>query len=568
MPSITSSPTIIPPNHPFWAVRVYITGTGTSFDGTTVWTISSVAGATLTDQGVTDGTHAWVDILTEGVTDNTTLTITETITGSTTVDITIKGIMPSPLFLANSIFNQDISAAPLHPQNDLWMDETNGHTGHQLKEEFGTPYLGRIQGIPINVIYGSDVAATTVDITSYASQSDSPPGGIFKIPEWVVIESDLQDGPEYTDQTGADCHCLIYDAESGILHEFYHLVRDGGGTWDGTYTARQYSYWDATTYNLRTNGWTSTDAAGLPVAPLMFTYKDIQDNLGGDLGHAIRCTIELSSKSFLWPARHYAGSGGPSNPPMGMRIRLLSSFDISPFTSDLQVILRTLKKYGMIFADNGTDYGIQADPDPRWNDANMQAMRTITISGAFEVVDTSNWQITANSHEANPANPIRDIRIKDEIDYNVTLSGGFASELGGPSSNAHNSLFYYAYADASGNTYVKYLFTGLTSGKTYRIAYMWPQNPFSTFATNAPWYIYASDGTTVLSSGTLDFTQAPGDFTDTQTGYTGDYLDDVVCDGTELTIEINGNANSYVIADAVWVEGLAPAATIVCSLPT
>jgi hypothetical protein len=275
------------------------------------------------------------------------------------------------------------------------MDILNGHTGHNLHPDFGTTYRGRYSGIPLNIIAGTGVPKSAVRLTSYASESDSIPVGGLPIPTNVVIEGDP--GPF---DSATDNHCLILDTDTHTLHEFYGMQRNG----DGTYTAKQYSRWDYTSNALRPDGWTSTDAAGLPIAPGLVRYDEVLVAVasGGTVPHAFRFTLDLTWKPRLWPARHDAPSGGPLNPPMGMRVRLKADYDISGYSPVNQAILRTLKKYGMILADNGGDWFITGVPDARWNDDDLHLLGQIIPHHAFEVVDVSGWMVSPDSGQARP----------------------------------------------------------------------------------------------------------------------------------------------------------------------
>ena len=171
---------------------------------------------------------------------------------------------------------------------------------------------------------------------------------------------------------------------------------------DGTYTAKQYSRWDYTSNALRRDGWTSADAAGLPVAPGLVRYDEVLVAVasGGVVPHAFRFTLDLTWKPHLWPARHDAPSGGPLNPPMGMRVRLKAAYDISGYSPMNQAILRTLKTYGMILADNGGDWFLNGVPDSRWNPDDLALLRQIVPDDAFEVVDVSGYIVSPDSGQA------------------------------------------------------------------------------------------------------------------------------------------------------------------------
>lgn len=300
----------------------------------------------------------------------------------------------SPIFPSNNIWNTPVDAAPLHALNAQWMDVINGHAGHNLHPDFGTTYQDRYNGIPLNIIEGSRVPRARVTLTAYASESDPIPAGGLPIPQDVLIEGDP--GPF---DPGADNHCLILDTDTHTLHEFYWLKRNG----DGTYTAKQYSRWDYTSNALRPDGWTSADAAGLPLAPGLVRYDEVLVAVasGGVVPHAFRFTLDLTWTPRLWPARHDAPSGVPLNPPMGMRVRLKANYDISGYSPVNQAILRTLKRYGMILSDNGGDWFLNGVPDSRWNPDDLALLQYVIPHDAFEVVDVSGYIVSPDSGEAN-----------------------------------------------------------------------------------------------------------------------------------------------------------------------
>jgi hypothetical protein len=299
----------------------------------------------------------------------------------------------SPLLPADNIWNTPVDTAPLHPLNTRWMDINNGHSGHNFHADFGTTYRGRYLGIPFNIISGASVPKVAVTLTSYAGESDPIPRGGVPIPRNVIIEGDP--GPF---DASADNHCLILDTDTHMLHEFFGMQRNG----DGTYTAKQYSRWDYTSNALRRDGWTSADAGGLPIAPGLVRYDEVLAAVasGGTVPHAFRFTLDLSGQPHLWPARHDAPSGGPPNPPMGMRVRLKSDYDISSYSPMNQAILRTLKTYGMILADNGGDWFISGAPDSRWNDTDLSMLGYVIPHDAFEVVYVSALQTNRDSGKA------------------------------------------------------------------------------------------------------------------------------------------------------------------------
>jgi hypothetical protein len=166
------------------------------------------------------------------------------------------------------------------------------------------------------------------------------------------------------------------------------------GNEDGTqWTGGAGAVWDLTSNALRPEKWTSADAAGLPIFPLLIRYDEVEHALatGGEIPHAIRFTVVNSQKAYIWPARHYASSStNPDYPPMGLRFRLKADFDISGFTTRVQVILRTMKKYGIIVSDNGSNWFIQGTHDDRWDDEEIGALKSISGNN-FEAVDISPW---------------------------------------------------------------------------------------------------------------------------------------------------------------------------------
>jgi hypothetical protein len=184
--------------------------------------------------------------------------------------------------------------------------------------------------------------------------------------------------------------------DNKVLHEMYAAVKQP----DGSYQCEQYSRWDLTSNALRPDGWTSADAAGLPVLPGLVRWDEIQS---GEIKHALRFTLSLTWQPHLWPARHDAPSGSTLNPPMGMRVRMKANFDISGYSTTNQIILKALKKYGMFMADNGGDWYISGAPNPNFNDTDLHLLEQIVPNTAFEVVDTSAWIVNPNSAQV-PAN--------------------------------------------------------------------------------------------------------------------------------------------------------------------
>jgi hypothetical protein len=328
---------------------------------------------------------------------------------STSDDVLITVSDPPPgivtVFPPDNVWNTPVNALPVQRP----IDGINDHGGHPLHPDFGTIYNGLLNGIPVNTVAGNSIPPRRVNVTTYASESDALPGGdqttgFLPIPPNVVIEGDPVSSPTWT--TEGDHHLLLLDTDTHLLHELYKAIRQP----DGSIMAASYAHWDLDSNALRPDGFTSADAAGLPVLPGLVRYDEIQSRLAvdptgitGDLGHALRFTLDLTHGPHIWPARHDANSGGLNNPPLGLRVRLKSGFDTSGYSPTNKIILNTFKKYGALLSDNGGDWFFQGVPDSRWDDNDLHILIEVIPSDSFEVVDTSGWIVDANSGQANPA---------------------------------------------------------------------------------------------------------------------------------------------------------------------
>ena len=219
-------------------------------------------------------------------------------------------------------------------------------------------------GIPLNVV-GATTPRSTVSF-EYSDESDHVG---YPIPSAPKIEG------------GSDRHILMVDTEACRLYELYGASQSGA-----TWTAGSGATWDLRSNALRPAGWTSADAAGLPIFPGLVRYDEVA---AGAILHAIRFTAPSTCAGYIYPARHQAGSGScTTKPPMGLRLRLKASVDISAYGTQARVILTALKTYGMILADNGSPMYITGAPDTHWNDDVLHALGGIKGSD-FEVVDTT-----------------------------------------------------------------------------------------------------------------------------------------------------------------------------------
>jgi hypothetical protein len=186
---------------------------------------------------------------------------------------------------------------------------------------------------------------------------------------------------------------MLVDSGACKLYELYSAYPQADGSWNAGSGAVYSLNSDA----LRPAGWTSADAAGLPILPGLVRYDEVA---AGRIQHALRFTAAVTQKAYVWPARHHASSNtSTSVPPMGTRVRLKASVDISSFSPANQVILQALKTYGLLLADNGSNWYVSGAPDSRWNDSDLAALHQIS-GGSFEVVDATSLMIDPNFGQA------------------------------------------------------------------------------------------------------------------------------------------------------------------------
>ena len=269
------------------------------------------------------------------------------------------------VFPPDNPWNQDISGAPVDPNSAALIASIGLSTG--LHPDFGTVWDGAPNGIPYVVVSGGQ---PWVPVSfDYADESDPGP---YPIPPSAPIEG----GPSST----GDRHVLVIDKDNGKLYEMFDAHPLATGGWH----AGSGAIFDLNSDALRPAGWTSADAAGLPIFPGLARYDEAV--VQGAINHALRFTVAHTRRAYVYPARHYASSNtSPNLPPMGMRVRLKSSFNIAPFPPEVRVILKALKKYGMFVADNGSNWYVSGAPDPRWSDDNLHTLSQVKGSN-FEVV--------------------------------------------------------------------------------------------------------------------------------------------------------------------------------------
>ena len=271
------------------------------------------------------------------------------------------------VFPADNPWNTDISAQAVDPNSTTLLNSCGG-VGRKVHADFGTVWDGAPNGIPYVLVSGTQ-AKVPVSF-DYADESDPGP---YPIPANAPIEG----GPNGT----GDRHVIVIDTTAWRLYEMYDAHPLNGGT---SWHAGSGATWDLSSNALRPAGWTSADAAGLPIFPGLVRYDEAV--IKGVISHALRFTCPTTRKAYVSPARHWASSQtSTAYPPMGMRIRLKANVDITTYPAEVRVILTAMKKYGLFLADNGSGMYVSGSPDPRWSDDNLATMARLTNAN-FEVV--------------------------------------------------------------------------------------------------------------------------------------------------------------------------------------
>ncbi len=298
------------------------------------------------------------------------------------------------IFPADNVWNIPVDTLPVSPSSTAYINTIGSGTG--LHPDFGTVWEGAPIGIPFNVVSG---AQPKVGITfDYDDESDPGP---YPVPANALIEGGSQ--------SEGDRHVLVLDKDACKLYELCYAYPQADGSW----TAGSGAVYDLLSNHLRPAEWTSADAAGLPILPGLVRYEEVA---AGEITHALRFTAPQTLKGYVWPARHYASSlTGSAYPPMGQRFRLKAGFDISGFSQPVQVILRAMKKYGIILADNGSAWYISGVPDSRWNDDQLVSDFKKVKGSDFEAVDGTAPMLGTNFGRAaavlNPGKPDNTVRL-------------------------------------------------------------------------------------------------------------------------------------------------------------
>ncbi len=265
------------------------------------------------------------------------------------------------VFPSDNAWNRDVSTLPVHANSDRFVARINSQGGTRVHPDFGADPS---YGIPY-IVVPADQPTVPITYTAYGDESDPGP---FPIPPNAPVEG------------GSDRHVLVVQQGTCGLFELFSAQRSGAG-WSAESGAR----WNLRSNALRPLGWTSADAAGLPIFPGLTRFDEVA---AGRIDHALRFTVSRTQRAYILPATHVASSStNTDDPPMGLRFRLKASYDITSLTGQARVIAVALKRYGMIVADNGSNWYISGATDPRWNDDQLNALKAIPGS-AFEAVET------------------------------------------------------------------------------------------------------------------------------------------------------------------------------------
>lgn len=279
------------------------------------------------------------------------------------------------IFPSNDIWHANIAKLPVAGTSAGYVAAI-GASSH-LHPDFGSGLIdGEPFGIPVTVVTSS-IPSVHVSF-QYADESDPGP---YLIPASALVENGSG--------SSGDRHVIVYDESDCHSYELWDATRSSNGSW----TAGSGAIFDLGSNQLRPKGWTSADAAGLSILAGLVQYDEVAS---GHIDHAIRITVPKSFDSYLWPARHSAGSSDSSLPPMGLRLRLKASVNISGLPPEARVIAQALQTYGAIVADNGSAWYISGTQDSRWDNDQLDALKQFTGSD-FEVVDTSSLEVSGNS---------------------------------------------------------------------------------------------------------------------------------------------------------------------------
>lgn len=285
-----------------------------------------------------------------------------------------------PVLPADNFWNAAVDRLPVHALSAQYIQSIGAQK--KLKGDFGS---GLWNGGPIGIPFTLETGLPVRVRFEYADESDPGP---YPLPSKPPIEGG--------ENSRGDRHVIVVDPKTCRLYELYSAYREAG-----RWRAGSGAVFDLKSNALRPKGWTSADAAGLPIFPGLVRYEEVK---AGKIEHALRFTARLTQKAFVWPARHYASRRTEKNiPPMGMRFRLKKSVSLNGFSADTQVILKALKIYGMVLADNGSDWFISGAPHEQWNNQRLRELSRIS-GDQFEAVDTQSLMVQESSGRVGPGN--------------------------------------------------------------------------------------------------------------------------------------------------------------------
>ena len=294
------------------------------------------------------------------------LTAALLLTGSSAQALRLPAARHCPVFPANNAWNQRVDRLPVAADSSELIASIG--LDSPVHADFGS---GKWDGGPIGIPF--DVVSRATPRSRVSFDADESDRVRYPIPAHAHIEGGAQ-------ATG-DRHAILVDRSSCRLYELYDLHHTSGG-----WTAGSGAVWSLRSNHLRPAGWTSADAAGLPIFPGLARWDEVSR---GVIDHALRFTAPRTRRAYVYPARHYASSSNdPSLPPMGLRVRLKASIDVASFPKQARVVLRALQRYGMILADNGSPWYISGAPNSHWSNDALHTLGRLT-GADFEVVDTS-----------------------------------------------------------------------------------------------------------------------------------------------------------------------------------
>lgn len=281
-----------------------------------------------------------------------------------------------PVFPADNIWNARVDTLPVHDRSDQYIAAIG--SGTTMHPDFGSGlWQGGPIGIPL-IVVPADQPMAEIKWTAYGDESDAGP---YPVP----LDAPIEGGPN----GDGDRHVLVVQQGACILYELYRAFPV-----ENYWEADSGAVYDLSSHALREEGWTSADAAGLPVLPGLVRFDEVA---AGEIKHALRFTASETQRAYVWPARHFASDiTDPSYPPMGARFRLRADFPVGDYSPQVQVILRAMQQYGIILADNGSSWYLSGAPDERWDNDILREIKQVQGSD-FEAVDVSSLQLNPDS---------------------------------------------------------------------------------------------------------------------------------------------------------------------------